>query len=153
MSFYLVPAPLVSISIPGGTLYHGDNTTLTCTVNTTEIMHTTLNVTISWFGPSGPLTSDNEHTVSPATQLLNTPTYTSTLFIVSLSIERDNGMTYRCTAAALPCLIDSESGSGSGISSSIDSNNIPSMLKHLCSSSIFYLLFYAWYCQCRGSGL
>ena len=122
----------MSISTLKGMLYHGDNTTLTCTVNTTEIMHTPLNVNISWFGPSGPLTSDNEYAVSPATQHLNTPTYTSTLFIASLSIKRDNEMTYGCRAAALPCL--KESGSGSG--SSIGSNNIPGKLKHLCSSCI-----------------
>ena len=101
------------VSTVNKNLYKGENITLTCTVNTFGVIDTPIYVTISWFGPSGPITSDSEYTVSPqATQLNNTPKYNSTLLIKSLSVTRDNGEYYICIATLMPCQVYNNNSDG-----------------------------------------
>ena len=78
------------------TLFEGRETTLICYVNISAAVNTPINVTISWSGPNGPITSGSHYTVSKTQPSINA--YEGRLVISELLLDRDNGTTYTCTA-------------------------------------------------------
>ena len=80
------------------TLTEGGETTLVCYVNVSAAVDTPINVTTSWSGPNGPITSGSDYTLSPAIQTVNGDSaYEGRLVISKLLLSRDNGATYTCT--------------------------------------------------------
>ena len=96
------PGPSISVHTHpmNDTLFEGRETTLVCYVNISAAVGTLINVTTSWSGPNGYITSGSDYTLSPTTQQTSN-TYEGRLVISELLLDRDNGSTYNCTATLL----------------------------------------------------
>ena len=68
------------------TLFEGGEITLVCYVNVSAVVGTPINVTTSWSGPNGPITSGNDYTLSPTTQQTSN-TYEGRLVISELLLD------------------------------------------------------------------
>ena len=90
-----VPSPSVILSRDpeSGTLRHGDNLTLTCTIRLDEAIDTGVDVTVVWNGPAGNISPDN-------LTIYSNTVYESTVTFSSLMTSDSGG--YTCTAAVSP---------------------------------------------------
>ena len=92
-----VPSPSVTLSRDpeSGTLRHGDNLTLTCTIQLDGAIDTGVDVTVVWTGPPGNISPDN-----PTPTMDSDTVYESTVAFSSLNTS-DSGA-YTCTATVSP---------------------------------------------------
>lgn len=89
-----MPAPVVAIATnpPDATLFQGTYIDLQCTVNIPEdYVDVPVNYAIQWEMPDGtPITTGAEYNITSDLQ-------SSSLRINLLSVDRDNGTSYRCS--------------------------------------------------------
>ena len=85
----------VSRDPESGTLCHGDNLTLTCTIQLDGAINTGLDVTVVWIGPPGSISPDN-----PTPTMDSETVYESTVTFSSL--ENSDSGDYNCTATVRP---------------------------------------------------
>ena len=93
-----VPSPSVTLSRDpeSGTLRHGDNLTLTCTIRLDEAIDTGIDVTVVWNGPpAGNISPDN-----PTPTMDSDTVYESTVTFSFLETSDSGG--YTCTATVSP---------------------------------------------------
>ena len=92
-----VPSPSVTLSHnpESGILRHGDNLTLTCTIQLDGAIDTGVDVTVLWTGPPGNISSDN-----PTATMDSGTVYESTVTFSSL--ETSDSGDYTCTATVSP---------------------------------------------------
>ena len=90
-----VPSPSVTLSRDpeSGTLRHGDNLTLTCTIQLDGAIDTGVDVTVLW--PLGNISPDN-----PTPTMDSDTVYESTVTFSSLETSDSGG--YTCTATVSP---------------------------------------------------
>ena len=94
-----VPSPLVNLSRDpeSGTLRHGDNLTLTCTIQLDGAIDTGVVVTVVWTGPPGDTVLSPDNT----TPTMDSDTiYESTVTFSSLETSDSGG--YTCTTTVSP---------------------------------------------------
>ena len=92
-----VPSPSVTLSRDpeSGILRHGDNLTLTCTIQLDGAIDTGVDVTVLWTGPPGSISPDN-----PTPTMDSGTVYESTVTFSSLETSNSGG--YTCTATVSP---------------------------------------------------